>query len=204
MNGELANGVILRRTSYSVQHGAISKIRSALEEYLQYVRTNERGTQVYLAIQSAERPNEFIHCAEFENESAFNLSQRSPAYFRFVEILRPALIGDVQVQRDNGTPVANVGSRMFGSSDTIVAVKLKVMNRSTLPQFRQLLTAFTHRQANGLLMSDAFVDPQNDLVYVIYERWVSQAALSAAIGGELRKRLLQFASLDIMNSVSFG
>jgi quinol monooxygenase YgiN len=204
MSGKPADSVVLRRTSYSVQPGATNEITSALEEYLQYVRVNERGTQVYLAMQSASKPNEFIHCAEFENELAFNLSQRSAAYFRFVEILRPALIGDVQVHRDDGTKVANAGSWMFGSSDTIVAVKLRVMNRNTLPRFRQLLIAFTHRQANGLMMSDAFVDPQDELVYIIYERWVSQAALTAAMGGELRKRLLEFASLDIMNSVSFG
>lgn len=190
----LAPGV-WRRSSYEVRAEAVAEVREAVRAYVEHVRNHEPDTWWYAVIQTQGNAAEFVHFAAFKNQSALSASQSSAAYQTFVEILRPALSGDVRVETTEGFPVAEGGSRLISRTDVSVQVRLIVRKRSDLPRFQRLVVAFTHRREDGLLSSDAFRDPKNDRVFFIYERWSSQEALDAAMGSKLQMELLALAAL---------
>jgi quinol monooxygenase YgiN len=187
---------LYRRSSYTVAPSGVEAVRQAVREYSDYVADHEPGTVLYLVVEPRGARGEFVHLAAFRDTTALSASQSSAAYQRFVDVLRPVLVGEVRVEVTEGPAVADAGSRLISRTDISVQVKLTVKKRSDLPAFKKLVVEFTHRQEDGLLCSDAFFAPNNDLVFYIYERWSSQAALDAAIGSELQLALLALANLE--------
>jgi quinol monooxygenase YgiN len=187
---------LYRRSSYTVAPAGVDMVRQAAREYSDYVADREPGTVLYLVVEPTGGGGEFVHLAAFRDAAALSASQSSAAYRKFVEVLRPVLVGGVNVEVIEGPAVADAGSRLISRSDVSVQVKLTVRKRSDLPAFKKLTVEFTHRQEVGLLCSDAFFAPNNDLVFYIYERWSSQAALEAAMGSELQMALLALANLE--------
>ncbi|MFL6263774.1 MAG: putative quinol monooxygenase [Thermoanaerobaculia bacterium] len=193
---KLLPATLYRRSSYTVTPAGVDAVRQAVGEYSDYVADREPGTVLYLVVEPAGSRGEFVHLAAFRDGAALSASQSSAAYQKFVEALRPVLVGGVRVEAIEGPPVADAGSRLISRSDVSVQVKLTVRKRSDLEEFKKLTVEFTHRQEDGLLCSDAFFAPNNDLVFYIYERWSSQAALDAAMGSELQMALLALANLE--------
>jgi quinol monooxygenase YgiN len=187
---------IYRRSSYTVAPAGIETVRRAVREYSDYVADHEPGTVLYLVVEPTGARGEFVHLAAFRDAAALSASQSSAAYQKFVEVLRPVLVGGVRVEVLEGPAIADAGSRLISRSDVSVQVKLTVRKRSDLAAFKKLTVEFTHRQEDGLLCSDAFYSPSNDLVFYIYERWSSQAAIDAAQGSELQLALLALANLE--------
>jgi choline dehydrogenase len=176
--GATAVGAVLRRSRYTVQSGAEAAVRAAANEYLAHVRLNEPGTQRYLIVNPAGRPNEFIHVAEFADQQAFEVSQSSPAYQKLVSVLRPQLAGEVEAETLQGSLVAAGGLTHHAGTDFIVNVLVTVKDRRGLGRFRELIQELydIRWQRRGLLSWDVFQDPENELRFLLSERWVSQAA----------------------------
>lgn len=170
--------VFFRRTHYRVAGEAAGAVRAAASEYLDYVRLHEPGTRRYLVVASPAEAGDFTHLAEFADEAAFEVSQRSTAYQRFVGVVRPQLRGEVQAETAQGPLAAGGGISYHAPGDFVVKVLVTVKDRRKLGRFRELIEElFAVRwQRAGLLEWEVHQDPGNDLRFLLSERWVSPAA----------------------------
>jgi choline dehydrogenase len=176
---ESAAGIFYRRSRYLVRSEAVAEVKSAAHEYLQQIRGNEVGTRRYQILESDERPNAFVHIAEFTDQQAFLASQSSPAYQQFVNVLRPRLEGDVQVETVEGSLVQPADSALW------ILVRFMVKSRRHLPRFREIcaqdLQNFRMKsEPAGLLDFTVFRDPKDELCFYYSQRWVSAEAQKLA------------------------
>ncbi|MGH2660023.1 MAG: putative quinol monooxygenase [Actinomycetota bacterium] len=74
---------------FSVKPEALDRCRSAIEEFVSYVRVNEPATQLYLSLQDRADPTRFLHVMIFDDEAAEDLHANSDAVKRFTEVLYP-------------------------------------------------------------------------------------------------------------------
>jgi quinol monooxygenase YgiN len=84
---------IYQTATYQVKVQAVGKVRRAIEEFVQYVRSNEPGTRMYVAWQTKDDPTCFIHLFIFEDEAAQTRHSESEAVKRFESIYSPELVG---------------------------------------------------------------------------------------------------------------
>jgi choline dehydrogenase len=194
--------VFCRRARYRVPAAAAAAVRAAAREYLDWVRMHEPGTRRYLVVESAASAGEFTHLAEFADEAAFEASQRSAAYQRFVGELRPLLAGEVQAETASGPLAAAGGISYHSPGDFVIRVMVTVKERRKLGRFRQLIEELyaVRWQRQGLLEWDVYQDPQNDLRFLLCERWVSPAA--QAIHTANHDEFLSLITADVL--VPFG
>jgi quinol monooxygenase YgiN len=83
---------IHQTATYQVKPQAVAKIRQAIEEFVQYVRTNEPGTRMYMAWQKQDDPTRFIHFFIFEDVAAQTRHSESEAVKKFESIYSPELV----------------------------------------------------------------------------------------------------------------
>jgi quinol monooxygenase YgiN len=84
---------IHQTATYQVKPQAVEKVRQAIEEFVQYVRTNEPGTRMYMAWQKQDDPTRFIHLFIFEDVAAQTRHSESEAVKKFESIYSPELVG---------------------------------------------------------------------------------------------------------------
>jgi quinol monooxygenase YgiN len=77
---------------YSVKAQAVEKVKKAIEEFVQYVKTNEPRTRLYVAWQQKDEPTRFVHFFIFEDEAAHAAHGESAAVKRFESIYSPELV----------------------------------------------------------------------------------------------------------------
>jgi quinol monooxygenase YgiN len=76
-----------------VKPDAVDKVKKAIEEFVQYLRASEPGTQMYLAWQRKDDPTQFIHLFIFPDEAAAKRHGESEAVKRFESVYSPELLG---------------------------------------------------------------------------------------------------------------
>jgi quinol monooxygenase YgiN len=76
---------------YKVRPSGIEKVKQAIQEFVPYIKSKERGTRLYLAWQQQDDPTRFVHFFIFENEAAHEAHSRSEAVKRFEAAYRPEL-----------------------------------------------------------------------------------------------------------------
>ena len=79
--------------TYQVKPAAVGKVRRAIEEFVEYVKTHEPGARVYAAWQQADDPTRFAHIFIFENQAAQATHSQSEAVKRFQAVYKPELVG---------------------------------------------------------------------------------------------------------------
>lgn len=84
---------------FSLKPEALDRCRSAIEEFVTYVRDNEPGTELYLSLQDAEEPTRFLHVMIFEDEAAEKTHTNSEAVDRFTGTLYPKTVDGVIFER---------------------------------------------------------------------------------------------------------
>jgi quinol monooxygenase YgiN len=84
---------VFQSGAYRVKPAAVDKVKKAIEEFVQYLRASEPGTQMYLAWQHKGDPTQFIHLFIFADEAAHRRHGESQAVKRFESIYSPELIG---------------------------------------------------------------------------------------------------------------
>jgi quinol monooxygenase YgiN len=84
---------------FSVKPEALDRCRSAIEEFVTYVRDNEPGTKLYLSLQGAEEPTRFLHVMIFQDEASENIHTNSKAVDRFTGTLYPETVEGVTFER---------------------------------------------------------------------------------------------------------
>jgi quinol monooxygenase YgiN len=91
---------IYQTATYQVRPQAVEKVKRAIEEFVQYIRTNEPGTRMYAAWQQEDDPTRFIHLFIFADEAAQTAHSESQAVKRFESIYSPELVGGEVVFTD--------------------------------------------------------------------------------------------------------
>jgi quinol monooxygenase YgiN len=84
---------IYQTGTYQIKSSAIGKVGKAIEEFVQYVRDNEPGTQMYSAWQEKDDPTRFNHLFIFADAEARVRHGQSEAVKRFQTIYTPELVG---------------------------------------------------------------------------------------------------------------
>ena len=84
---------IYQTATYRVNASAIGTVKSAIEEFVKYVRANEPGTFLYQAWQQQEDPTLFLHLFIFADENAPRIHSESDAVAHFESIYSPDLVG---------------------------------------------------------------------------------------------------------------
>jgi quinol monooxygenase YgiN len=83
-----------------VKPPAVNKVKQAIKEFVQYVQTNEPGTQMYLAWQEKADPTRFLHLFIFADEASQARHGQSEAVRRFESVYSPELVGGEVVFTD--------------------------------------------------------------------------------------------------------
>ena len=84
---------IYQTGTYQVKASAVGKVKQAIEEFVQYVKDHEPGTQMYLAWQERDDPTHFNHLFIFADADAHARHGQSAAVKRFEQIYAPELVG---------------------------------------------------------------------------------------------------------------
>jgi quinol monooxygenase YgiN len=85
---------------YRVRPSAVNKVKQAIKEFVEYVRANEPGTQMYLAWQKKSDPTHFLHLFIFADEAAQTRHGQSEAVRHFESVYSPELVGGEVVFTD--------------------------------------------------------------------------------------------------------
>lgn len=91
---------IYQTAHYRVKPQAVDKVKQAIAEFVDYVKSNEPGTWVYSAWQQADDPTRFVHIFTFEDEAAQARHSESDAVQRFESVYSPELVGGPVVFTD--------------------------------------------------------------------------------------------------------
>lgn len=84
---------------FSVKPEALNRCRSAIEEFVSYVRASEPGTKLYLSLQDRADPTRFLHLFAFEDEVAEHVHSNSDAVKRFTNALYPETVDGVTFEK---------------------------------------------------------------------------------------------------------
>ena len=91
---------IYQTAHYQVKDAAVEGVKSAIVEFVDYVRANEPGTSLYSAWQQEDDPTRFVHLFIFEDETAQSTHGGSAAVKRFESVYSPELVGGPVVFTD--------------------------------------------------------------------------------------------------------
>ncbi len=84
---------IYQTGAYQVRRAAVTKVKTAIEEFVRYVQENEPGTKMYLAWQEEDDPTRFVHLFIFEDATAQDRHGKSEAVRKFESVYSPELVG---------------------------------------------------------------------------------------------------------------
>jgi quinol monooxygenase YgiN len=79
--------------AYRVRPEAVEKVKQAIVEFVDYVKANEPGSQMYLAWQERDDPTRFVHLFIFADAEAREKHGQSEAVRRFEAAYTPELVG---------------------------------------------------------------------------------------------------------------
>lgn len=87
---------IYQTAHYQVKIQSVGKVKKAIKKFVDYVKKNEPGTQMYLAWQQKNKKTHFMHFFIFKNRKAQDIHSKSKEVKEFESVYRPELTkGDV-------------------------------------------------------------------------------------------------------------
>jgi quinol monooxygenase YgiN len=81
---------------YEIHPDAIARVKDAIGEFVDYVRSNDPGTLRYDVWQDQEHPTRFLHIFIFRDQEAHNQHSSSAQVKKFSDVLYPECIGLVE------------------------------------------------------------------------------------------------------------
>jgi quinol monooxygenase YgiN len=101
---------IYQTAHYQVKPDAVTKVKAAITEFVEYVRDNEPGTWFYVSWQAEDDPSQFVHLFTFEDEKAHARHGDSEAVKKFESVYQPELVGGPVVFTDYRLVATNCGT----------------------------------------------------------------------------------------------
>ena len=86
---------IYQSGAYRVKPAAVEKVKRAIAEFVDHVKANEPGSQMYLAWQEQSDPTRFLHLFIFADSEARQRHSGSGAVQRFQAVYTPELVEGV-------------------------------------------------------------------------------------------------------------
>jgi quinol monooxygenase YgiN len=83
---------IFQSGAYKVKPEAVERVKKAIAEFVDYVKVNEPGTEMYLSWQEKDDPTKFIHHFIFRDEASQKLHGESDAVRKFESVYSPELV----------------------------------------------------------------------------------------------------------------
>ena len=99
---------ILQAVHYEVGESAFEKVKTAVVEFVEYVRANDSGSRVYTAWQEKDNPARFVHPFEFADREVQATHGSSAAVRKFEAVYEPELVGGPVVFADHVLVASNV------------------------------------------------------------------------------------------------
>lgn len=81
---------------FCVRPNALDESKQAIIEFIDYVKANEPGTQLYASLNETDDETSFLHYFIFDDENSRNIHRNSEGVLFFTKQLYPCLIGDVK------------------------------------------------------------------------------------------------------------
>jgi quinol monooxygenase YgiN len=101
---------IYQTAHYQVKREAVDRVRSAIAEFVDYVRQNEPSTWFYAAWQAKEDSTKFVPLFTFEDEQAHEQHGQSEAVRQFESVYQPELVAGPVVFTDYQLVATNGGT----------------------------------------------------------------------------------------------
>src|SRR5215467_5961204 len=92
---------IYQTARYRIDASAVEDVKTAIVEFVAYVRSNEPGTKLYAAWQEQDDPTRFIHLFIFQDEAAMTAHSESDAVATFEQAYSPHLVDGPVVFTDH-------------------------------------------------------------------------------------------------------
>ena len=83
---------IYQSGAYEVKPESVGKVKKAIEEFVEYVKANEPGTEMYLSWQEQDNPAKFIHLFIFKDAESAKKHGESDAVRKFESAYSPELV----------------------------------------------------------------------------------------------------------------
>jgi quinol monooxygenase YgiN len=81
---------------YEIHPEAMERVKAAIREFVDYVRSNEPGTLRYDVWQDQEHPTRFVHIFIFRDHAAHDQHSASAQVKKFADVLYPQCLAPVE------------------------------------------------------------------------------------------------------------
>lgn len=81
---------------FKVRPESLEKCLTAIREFIDYIKTHEPGTLMYVSLQQRDDPTSFLHYFIFRDEAARDIHANSDAVNRFTAVLYPETLAPVE------------------------------------------------------------------------------------------------------------
>ena len=86
---------VFKIARYSVKLGSIDEVESAIQEFARYVGSNLEDS-TWTTYRRTDKPGEYVSLIQARDEEADQHHRNAPGTKRFVEVLYPNVVGEVE------------------------------------------------------------------------------------------------------------
>jgi quinol monooxygenase YgiN len=87
---------IYQTARFRVRPEGLARCEAAIREFIEYIKSREPGTLLYISLQDAQDPTNFLHYFIFQDDEAREQHANSEGVHRFTDILYPQTLASVE------------------------------------------------------------------------------------------------------------